>query len=213
LTSGQGGLGDDSLPSGALDVQSGALVLSADTTFAGEVTIGSGTLVLDAAGAAGSSANTYDVALTEVAKGYTVSLSQSTHVKPSAFALSADKNGDTLVSYPTPPTAPTPYDFHGDGLSDILFRDAASGETYLWEMNGTNVINGGLMGAQVGNNCQIGDVGDFNGDGKADILFQQCSSGLSYIWEMKGATVTSGGLTRELTALGWTVQNGAHVQG
>ena len=32
-------------------------------------------------------------------------------------------------------------DFNGDGMSDILWHDT-SGNVAIWEMNGTNVLNG-----------------------------------------------------------------------
>jgi len=151
LTAGQGGFGDDSLPSGALDVESGSLVLSADNTFTGGVKIDSGILVLDAAGAAGTGAitfgapmdgelqlnaeianavagfgagdsidlstltydsaassvsvavepgaNTHEATFTEGANAYTLAFASSTFVTAGDFALSADANGDTLVTY------------------------------------------------------------------------------------------------------------------
>jgi hypothetical protein len=40
-------------------------------------------------------------------------------------------------------------DFNGDGKADILWRNA-SGEVYVWLMNGTNLIGGGSSGS-VGN--------------------------------------------------------------
>ena len=38
---------------------------------------------------------------------------------------------------------------NGDGHSDILWQNT-SGQAAIWEMNGTNVIGGGLVGANPG---------------------------------------------------------------
>jgi parallel beta-helix repeat protein len=42
-------------------------------------------------------------------------------------------------------------DFSGDGYSDgILFQNTSTGQVSVWEMNGTNIIGGGLVGAAPG---------------------------------------------------------------
>ena len=47
LTSGQGGYGDDHLPSGGLRLDSGTLTLSADNTYTGATTVAGGTLIVN----------------------------------------------------------------------------------------------------------------------------------------------------------------------
>ena len=163
---------------------------------------------------AGASPNTYVATFTDGPSSYSLTFDQSTPVKAGEFKLSDDGNGGTLATYTTPPNAPTPYDFNGDGMSDILFRDAASGETYLWGMNGTNVIAGAPTGAQVGNNWQIGGVGDFNGDGQADLLWEYDNTanaadplnGISYISIQNGAaTAATGSGVVEQLSTNWRV--------
>jgi hypothetical protein len=38
-------------------------------------------------------------------------------------------------------------DFNHDGLSDILFQNASSGQVSIWEMNGASVTGGGPISA------------------------------------------------------------------
>ena len=58
-------------------------------------------------------------------------------------------------------------------------------------MNGTNVIGGGLVGANPGLSWQAIGTGDFNDDGHSDILWQN-TDGQAAIWEMNGTNVISG---------------------
>ncbi|MBF0291666.1 MAG: VCBS repeat-containing protein [Nitrospinae bacterium] len=91
-------------------------------------------------------------------------------------------------------------DFNGDGKSDILFRDAGTGQTSVWIMNGSTVTVSTLTNVQAGlytatSGYQVHGVADFNGDGKADILWRHAGTGKTSIWFMNGANKTGGGFT------------------
>ena len=158
----------------------------------------------------GTAANTYDVTIAEGSASQTLIVSQSTPARLSEFSVSADANGRTQVSFKG---LPTPGDFNGDGLADILFRNGANGETYLWEMNGTNVVSGAPTSTQVGNNWQIGGVGDFNGDGQADLLWVYDNTsnaadplnGVSYISMQNGPNATAASGVVEQLSTNWKV--------
>src|SRR3989441_1365059 len=72
-------------------------------------------------------------------------------------------------------------DLDGDGKADILWRNSATGENYIFFMNGTTIRAEGFV-RQVDLNWKVAGVGDFNGDGKADILWRNSSTGENYIF-------------------------------
>ena len=83
-------------------------------------------------------------------------------------------------------------DFNGDGHADILWQNASNGQAAIWEMNGTNVIGGGIVSSNPGPSWHAIGTGDFNGDGHSDILWQN-TDGQAAIWEMNGLTQVAGG--------------------
>jgi len=70
--------------------------------------------------------------------------------------------------------APTPaatHDFNADCRSDILWRNATTGQVLGWFLNGSTVIGGGSPGSATNDWAIVGQR-DFNGDGFADILWR-----------------------------------------
>jgi hypothetical protein len=89
-------------------------------------------------------------------------------------------------------------DFDGDGQPDIVWRNTATGDVYIYYMGGTGgrtVLSGGVIpGAPT--IWSIAGVADFDGDGHPDILWRNSSTGDAYIYYMGGTggrTVLSGG--------------------
>lgn len=96
-------------------------------------------------------------------------------------------------------------DFNGDGKSDILWRNATTGDMYIYYMDGNILANY----AQIKNTSNaavkvpapwyIMHVTDFNGDGKLDYFWWNTKTGDMYIYYMNGAQlesyaqITSGG--------------------
>ena len=79
-------------------------------------------------------------------------------------------------------------DFNDDGHSDILWQNTNSGQISIWEMNGTNMIGGGVVNPNPGPTWKAIGTGDFNDDGRSDILWQN-TDGHVAIWEMNGTNV------------------------
>src|SRR5947207_2151516 len=90
-----------------------------------------------------------------------------------------------------PPCAPM--DFDGDCKSDVLWRNSATGEDYVWLMNGLTITRGGSLTTVDDPAWQIQGTGDFDGDGKADILWRNAVTGENYIWLMNGLSIASSG--------------------
>jgi chitodextrinase len=100
-----------------------------------------------------------------------------------------------------------PMDFDGDCKSDVLWRNSATGQDYLWLMNGLTITTGGFLNTVSDPAWQIQGTGDFDGDGKADILWRNALTGENYIWLMNGLSIASQGSVNFVDpALGWQVQ-------
>lgn len=82
-------------------------------------------------------------------------------------------------------------DFDGDGRSDVLFQDPATGRTVIWKINGTRLVGDSSLGALA--NARAEAVGDFDGDGRQDLLFRRSSDGLIYAWLVDGVQVVAHG--------------------
>jgi FG-GAP-like repeat len=82
-----------------------------------------------------------------------------------------------------------PYDFNGDGKSDLLFQNT-NATPQIWLMNGTSVISETSL-VQPPPQWKIVGSGDFNGDGLADILWINTVSNQPAIWEMNGTSIIS----------------------
>ena len=187
--------------------------------FAADDIIDLGSLVYDASASsvsvvAGATPDTYVATFTEGASSASLTFAQATKATAKEFTLGAASNGGTQINFGDGSPDAIPYDFNGDGLSDILFRDNSNGETYLWGMNGTTVAAGAPTGAQVGNNWQIMGVGDFDGDGQVDLLWEYNNTanaadplnGISYISLQNGAaTAASGSGVVEQLSTNWQV--------
>lgn len=83
-------------------------------------------------------------------------------------------------------------DVNGDGRSDVLWRNTATGEVAVWYLNGRMVEATYLLtiGPLTDMNWTIAGAQDVNGDGKADILWQHSTGSLA-AWYLNGPTVTA----------------------
>jgi len=83
-------------------------------------------------------------------------------------------------------------DFTGDGWPDLLWRNEATGELVLWEMNGrTFVAARALNPGSADPAWKIGAVEDANGDGWPDIVWHNETTGQIALWTMVGGNLRS----------------------
>src|SRR3989475_5012538 len=97
-------------------------------------------------------------------------------------------------------------DFDGDGRDDVLWRNLATGENYIWLMNGWTIASGGLIRTVADQAWQVKGIGDFDGDGKADILWRNSSTGENYLYVMNGLSIASEGYLRTVADQAWQVK-------
>ncbi len=80
-------------------------------------------------------------------------------------------------------------DFNGDGRSDLLWRNTATGANAIW----FSANRATPQTADRGGQSRLADrrSGDYNGDGKADILWRNSSTGANVIWRSAGTRPAS----------------------
>jgi hypothetical protein len=101
----------------------------------------------------------------------------------------------------------TPGDFNGDGPLDVLARETATGN--LWLYRGTGTGTGGFLARiKVGIGWNIFSAvigpGDFNGDQRVDVLARETATGTLWLYRGSG---TGGFLPRVRVGTGWNVFN------
>jgi hypothetical protein len=75
-------------------------------------------------------------------------------------------------------------DFNGDRKADILWYNSASGEVYLWLMNGAERLNAFTLNTVPDLNWKIAAAGDFDGDQRSEIVWRNQQTGLIYRWTL-----------------------------
>ncbi len=83
-------------------------------------------------------------------------------------------------------------DFNGDGKTDILWQNSATGAVDLWIMNGSTITSNDFVGS-VGPNSDwtIQGVGDYASNGNTDILWRNSTTGAADLWLMNGTQISS----------------------
>jgi hypothetical protein len=110
----------------------------------------------------------------------------------------------TPTDDPAPPAPGAPLDFDGDGFSDLLLRNDATGETRIWLVKSGSVV-AETPPLAVPLHASIVGNGDYDGDGVADILSMEDASGRLDVQLIRNAEVVAGGTIVEALGAGWKV--------
>ena len=94
-----------------------------------------------------------------------------------------------------------PYDFNGDGVSDLLWRNVIDGRNSIWRSANGGTLQGVATIADQA--WRVAGVGDFNGDGVADILWRNGMTGANRIW-LSGNYLTTQNVA-SITSQAWQV--------
>ncbi|MBP7867290.1 MAG: proprotein convertase P-domain-containing protein [Acidobacteria bacterium] len=93
-------------------------------------------------------------------------------------------SADPVCCTGAPPPAADPYDFNGDGYTDILWRNGTTGALGDWYVTPAGAAAGALTGTVSDGNWQVFGSGDFNSSGIADLIWRNVSTGDLAIWLM-----------------------------
>jgi hypothetical protein len=96
-------------------------------------------------------------------------------------------------------------DFNGDGKTDVVWRNSATGQNHMFFMNGRSIVGEASLRTVPARAWRIAGVGDFNGDGRADILWRNADSGQNYLYLMQGAVIVGEGYLHSIANLNWHV--------
>ncbi|MGI0487175.1 cadherin-like domain-containing protein [Pantanalinema rosaneae CENA516] len=76
--------------------------------------------------------------------------------------------------------------------TDILWRDYATGQNFIWRMNNTSLLStDSLLTVTGGLTWRIGGAADFNNDGVSDIVWRNQQDGREGVWLMSGTVAAS----------------------
>ncbi|MBF0608199.1 MAG: M4 family metallopeptidase [Candidatus Magnetobacterium sp. LHC-1] len=106
----------------------------------------------------------------------------------------------------TAPTQKATADFDGNGKSDLLLYDTATGSTRLWLMDDLKAVSDNAIYTQSDLSWQIKGIGDFDGYGQSDILWYNTKTGTVYIWFMSESSVLAQGIVATQSDLGWQIK-------
>jgi FG-GAP-like repeat len=114
----------------------------------------------------------------------------------------------------TPPPTPLSHikDFNGDGRSDVLWRNSATGEAVAWFLTNARFVGGASLGA-ADLNWRLVGASDFNRDGRIDLVWRNGATGANVVWFMNGTTLTSSASLPSATDLNWNIEATADFNG
>ena len=82
-------------------------------------------------------------------------------------------------------------DRDGDGRADILWRNMATGQNWMYMMDGATIMSSVVINTLQARIGEVAGNGDYDGDGRADILWRNSATGQNWMYLMDGAAIES----------------------
>ncbi|MDX1411135.1 MAG: MopE-related protein, partial [Nitrospirales bacterium] len=99
----------------------------------------------------------------------------------------------------------------GDGPADFVWRNTNSGETAVWFMNTSGLLEGASFPGGAGAEWAIQAVADVNHDGPADFVWRNTNNGETAVWFMNASGLRDGASFPGGAGLEWAIQAVADV--
>ena len=80
-------------------------------------------------------------------------------------------------------------DFDGDGMSDILWRNSANGQNWLYTMDGAVIETTNYINTISNLDWKFVGTGDYDNDGDSDIVLRNSATGQNWLYQMDGSTI------------------------
>jgi Bacterial Ig domain/FG-GAP-like repeat len=103
-------------------------------------------------------------------------------------------------------------DFNYDGTSDLVLKNAVTGQFYVWTVT-NGVQTGGFGLVTLGTSWNIASTGDFNADGNHDLLWRDSSNGHVYVWTLNASGGQTGGASLGVLGTDWTAGKSGDFDG
>jgi Bacterial Ig domain/FG-GAP-like repeat/FG-GAP repeat len=103
-------------------------------------------------------------------------------------------------------------DFNYDGTSDLVLKNAVTGQFYVWTVT-NGLQTGGFNLGTIGTNWNIASTGDFNTDGNHDLLWRDSSNGHLYVWTFNASGMQVGSASLGIIGTDWTAGKAGDFDG
>jgi hypothetical protein len=103
-------------------------------------------------------------------------------------------------------------DFNRDGVPDVLWRNASTGEYAIGFMHGPNLVDAKPL-TGFAEPWQVAAGGDFDGDGHADLLWHNAATGENVLWFLADGSYTGRSVALAPMRKPWQVVRAADFNG
>jgi hypothetical protein len=104
-------------------------------------------------------------------------------------------------------------DFNGDGQSDIVWRNTATGQNVVWLMDAAGLLSQASLPPVADARWQLAAVVDLNADRKPDLVWRNVATGQNAVWYLDGTALVSQAALPSVTDLNWQIVATADFNG